>query len=504
MKPSVLRAGLVSTALFALVGCSDVTAPGEEPEQLETSEFELTPGAPSLSPPRITSLTATDAVMGFPSTVRAIGTNLATVSWDFGDSAFPQMVSGLTPRVVFRRAGLLPVRVTAKNTAGLSTTVTMNLKVGGVVTETKVPSGSYPFANGSQVRLVTRADGRRVFAQIARRLADGTLPVELGVERADGTFETSLLRAPGIDSARDLRVAVGADNVPQLLVASDTRVSYCRVPLSGAVCVDLGAWSGNFDLALRSDDRPVVSVCRGRWLAPDIGGLRLFVANTRTPNTLADFGTEVLVDTRAYRLPVDLGAEHALVLIGNRPVIIGNNGLWPGRYPDGSTIAPVQVYEALSESPRSAADFAIRDVETAHPALAGVAARVVGTRLVVAGGAGGRLAVYSAPTSALAGGFRKALGDELAPSDPAATRYRLSLSSVGVQPVVSFVDRLGKSGLVIGVDNQPSESAHLVRLPAFDVSARYYTAVVGRATGPAGLSLLVHRSHGGLELLTAR
>ncbi|MBL8609211.1 MAG: PKD domain-containing protein [Myxococcales bacterium] len=492
---------VVAPLTFALVmaGCAAPADTTEDGESVSSTDEGLT-----LGPPRVTSLDSSGLVVGFPGTVRAVGENLATVSWDFGDAAFPRTATGGAPRVVFRRDGIVPVRVTGKNGTGLSTTVTLDVKVANVVTSLAAPTASFPATNGSQPRIAARTDGRRVFAHVPRRLPDGTMPVELGVERADGTFAVTTVRPAGIDEVVDLRVAVGADNVPQLLVASATRLAYCRVQVSSPSCVDLGAWSGSFDLALRRDGRPVVSLCRGRWLAPDIGGLRVMVASTSAPSTAADFGREVIVDTRSYHLPVDLGTHHALALVEDRPVIIANNGLAPGRYPDGRWIVPVQAYEAVRDVPTGAGDFSVRDVDGAHTALTGSSARVVGDRLVVAGNAGGSLAVYSAPTSALGIGFRKVVVDDLAPSDAVASPYRVSLSAVGARPLLSYVDSRGTAHVAVALDNQPSDPTHLIRLGAFDATARYYTAVLGRGAGPAGLSLLVHRASGTLELVTAR
>lgn len=482
---------------LAFAGCA-APAASDDGEAASTDE------ALTLGPPRITALDGAGLVVGFAGTVRAVGENLTTVSWDFGDAAFPRTASGVAPRVVFRRDGIIPVRVTGRNGTGLSTTVTLDVKVANIPTMLTRPTGAFPATNGSQPRLAARTDGRRVFAHVPRRLADGTMPAELGVERADGTFALTAVRPAGIDEVVDLRLAVGADNVPQLLVASPSRLSYCRVQASSPACVDLGAWYGSFDLALRRDGRPVVSVCRGRWLAPDTGGLRLMIAGTSAPATISDFGREVLVDTRAYRLPVDLGTHHALALIDDRPVVVANNGLAPGRYPDGTWIVPVQAYEAVRDVPMGAADFSVRDLEGAHSALTGATARVIGDRLVVAGNAGGSLAVYSAPATALGSGFRKVVGDELALSDPAASPYRVSLSTVAGRPLLSYVDRYGTARVVVALDNQPSDPTHLIRLATFDSTARYYTAVLGRGAGPTGLSLLVHRAAGTLDLVTAR
>jgi hypothetical protein len=516
MKSSILRL-LSLTPLFVLPACAPPDGDDPDlsaPQALDPQALTLPGGAIGAVPspvgtvstlpvPRITGVGAGSPVVGFSATLGVLGTNLSQASWDFGDNAIPRTATGLSTRVVFRRPGIVPVRVTGRSAVGLTVTRSFDVSVADVSVRSREPGASFPFHNGAGLQFEARPDGKKVFVQVPRRLADGTRPAQLGVERSDGTFALTSVLPSGMTEVVDVRLAVGTDGVARMLVADRSSLAFCRAPTTGVTCVALGAYrySEGYSLALRSDNRPVVSVARDAWIAPSTGGLRLLSASTNTPTSLADFGDEIVVDAREYRLPVDIGSSHVLTLVGDRPVIVGNNGLFVGRYLDGTTIFPVQAYEATVPVPRSAADFAIRNVDSSTGRVQSAMARIINGRLVVAGVVSGRFVAYHAAAGALGSGFTRIDGDAVAGVDASSQPYRVGLSSVDGRPLFSFPNAAGQLSVVLSATPAPSERAELITLPGFSRGARYYTGVLGVGAGPSGIHALLVRDYLHLELL---
>lgn len=458
--------------------------------------------------PRLDGIAAGGAIVGFPVTLSLAGARIHDATWEFRDAAFPSTATGLTPQVVFRQPGTFSVTVTARGETGIAVTENVRVTVADVPVTARAPTASVPYHNVSEVDLELRADGRRVFVFVSRRLPDSTRPALLAEQRGDGTFALTTVLPPGATDISNVRLVLGADGVPRMLLRQGTSAWLCTRTDAGLRFVHLGDDVTHADIALRPDDRPVVSLTRGRWLAPATGGLRLLSATNTAPGSLADFGPEVIVDTREYRLPVDLGSSHALTMVGDRPVIVGNNGLFVGRYPDGSIVSPIQAWEATVADPRSSADFALHDVDSGTDSVRGIRARVMDGRLWVAGVARGSFVAYHAGAAALGSGFVRVGG--LEPDRPggslAAEPVRIGISSLDGRPMFSFVHPAypgSAASVYLSAFPLPADSTELIALPAFRRGG-LASDVEGRGSGPRGINALVLLAAVSLELIEGR
>ncbi|MFM7077465.1 MAG: PKD domain-containing protein [Planctomycetaceae bacterium] len=458
--------------------------------------------------PRLEGIGAGGAIVGFPVTLSLAGARIHDATWEFRDKAFPSTATGLTPEVVFRQPGTFTVTVTARGETGIAVTENVSVTVADVPVTARAPTATVPYHNVSEVDLEMRADGRRVFLFVSRRLPDSTLPARLAEERGDGTFALTTVLPPGATDISNVRLVLGADGVPRMLLRQGTSAWLCTRTEAGLRFVHLGDDVTHADIALRPDDRPVVSLARGRWLAPATGGLRLLSATNAAPGSLADFGPEVIVDTRAYLLPVDVGSSHALTMVGDRPVIVGNNGLFVGRYPDGSVISPIQAWEATVADPRSSTDFTVHDVDSSVQSLRGIRARVMDGRLWVAGVARDSFVAYHAGAAALGSGFMRVGGFEsdLPGGSLAAQQVRVGISSLDGRPMFSLVGPASPgsaASVFLSASPLPADSTELIALPALRRRA-FAADIEGRGSGPRGINALVLLAAVSLELIEGR
>lgn len=458
--------------------------------------------------PRLDGIAAGGAIVGFPVTLSLAGARILDATWEFRDAAFPSTATGLTPQVVFRTPGTVSVTVTARGESGISVSERLNVTVADVPVTARAPTASVPYHNVSEVDLEVRADGRRVFAFVSRRLPDLTRPACLAEQRGDGTFALTTVLPPGATDISNVRMILGGDGVPRMLLRQGSSAWLCTRTDSGLRFVHLGDDVTHADIALRPDDRPVVSLARGPWLAPATGGLRLLSAMNTAPGSLADFAPEVIVDTREYRLPVDLGSSHALTMAGDRPVIVGNNGLFVGRYPDGGIISPIQAWEATVADPRGSADFALHDVDSGTASVRGIRARVMDGRLWVAGVARGSFVAYHADAAALGSGFTRVVGAETERpgGSLAAEPVRVGISSLDGRPMFSFVHPAypgSAASVFLSAFPVPADSTELIALPALRTRA-LAADIEGWGSGPRGINALVVLQSIALELVEGR